>query len=271
MTTLPPKSNQSRRAGDREEPELVRHVREFPSLSGDRMLRSTIFEKGIVRLTEGFFSPDKVGESPTLEPTSYALRWQGMHEAYDDHGYSTACGVLFDAGLWRFDRARWDTLVAQSKLRTSPAIWQLVEAAIDPTPMDEDGAIADALLVAVWAELFTEPLSDIWLAAMAMHAREIEGNDFAFGYFTAQLDHRKAAEADYVRGRKSVDSGKRGGAARKFAAAPRTLHILSEMQKLVDRGHSARRAAELVAKKGIGASTEANKKLWARHSKKVET
>jgi hypothetical protein len=254
------------------EPSLVSQTHEIPALFGDRMLRSTEFARGVVRLTESFVSLAPTHLATETPPTEFGLHWQGMHQTDSDHGYSVACGVLSEAGLWLLDATRRKSLAREVNARVSPAIWRLLEARIDPDPMDDDAvAMSDTLLVAVWAELFAEPLTDIWLAAMAMHAHHVERNDFAFGYLIAQIDHRRATESDFLRGKKSVDSGKLGGAARKSATAARTRKTIAEMRNLVGRGMSVRRAAELVAKRGVGASTEANKKLWNRHLNKVGT
>lgn len=251
--------------------ELTEEVREIPSLDGTRILRSTLLERGIVRLRErsiGHGDPD--GRPFEIDRSQFGLRYQAMDEADSDHGYSTACGVLMDKGLWLLNRGQWDAIVRAVKTRVAPEIWPLVEAQIDPTPFDEEGTISDTLLVTVWAELFAEPLSDVWLAAMAMHAHR-EGNDFAFGYFIAQIDARQEAERDFLRGQKSVASGKLGGAARKAVTSANSRRTLTEMEKFVQRGLSVRRAAELASKRGWGASTEANRKLWNRHAKKVGT
>jgi hypothetical protein len=90
-------------------------------------------------------------------------------------------------------------------------------------------------------------------------------NDFAFGYLTAQLDHRQATEEDYIRGRKSVISGKAGGEAKAKSHQHTTKQVLSEMSRLITAGHSASRAATITANTGMGTPALANRKLWHRH------
>ena len=93
--------------------------------------------------------------------------------------------------------------------------------------------------MAWWVELFIEPLSDVWLAAMALHAQS-EDNDFAFGYLIAQIDRRHEVEPDFLRGKKSVESGRAGGNAKARLRLPASENILSEMRQLVAKGSTVR-------------------------------
>lgn len=46
-------------------------------------------------------------------------------------------------------------------------------------------------------------------------------------------------------------------------------HILDEMKRQIDAGHTANSAGTILSKKGVGKSAGANAKLWGRHRKKV--
>lgn len=76
----------------------------------------------------------------------------------------------------------------------------------------------------------------------------------------------KPFESHALRGIKTIEAAAEGGRNRKGKRSSKSAAILAEMQKLIDAGHSKARAAELAAQKGLGASKEANIKLYGRSS-----
>ena len=233
-------------------------------------MRSVNYAKGAVRLSEFFGVVDPPPPHDRKARTSsFGLRWQGMSELVADHGMATISGILIDADLWILDPARREELLAEVKGRVSELVWETISELVRPPEANEgEDDIRDPLIVGLWAELFAEPLSDLWLAAMAYHAYYGERNDFAFGYLTAQLDLRRETEEDFLRGRKSVESGKAGAEIRASNSRSKTERILREMRRLIESGHPVRRAATIVAGVRIGTSADANRKLWDRHSEK---
>jgi len=254
-----------------DEQPLAMKSRDLPSLSDGLVMRSVKYAKGAVRLSEFYgvgACPASDDGEPPLEPT-FALRWQGMTELDSDHGMSIICGTLMDADLWILRPSRRNELFLQVKGRLNESSWAQVSESLRQTATEEDeDDVRDVVLVGLWAELFAEPLSDLWLAAMAYHAYFVERNDFAFGYLTAQLDQRRETEKDFLRGRKSVESGRAGAEIRAKHSHAETERVLREIKRLVQRGHSISRAASIAAHGGVGSSPSANRKLWERHSKK---
>jgi hypothetical protein len=258
-----------RKRGD-EQPLAIKST-EMPGLSSGLVMRSVNYAKGAVRLSQfyGVGAPPPSHEGKLPHPPSFALRWQGMMELDSDHGMSIICGILVDADLWILKPARRNELLSQVKARLNENIWAMISESLRPPAIEEgEDDIRDVIIVGLWAELFAEPLSDLWLAAMAYHAFYAERNDFAFGYLTAQLDQRRETEEDFLRGRKSVESGKVGAEIRAKHSHAETERVLWEIKRLIERGHSISRAASIAAHGGVGTSASANRKLWDRHSKK---
>jgi hypothetical protein len=244
---------------------------EMPSLSSGLAMRSVNYAKGAVRLSEfyGVGAPLPSSEGKLPRPPSFALRWQGMMELDSDHGMSIICGILMDADLWILKPDRREELLSQVKTRLNENMLAMISESLRPPAIEEgEDDIRDVIIVGLWAERFAEPLSDLWLAAMAYHAYYAERNDFAFGYLTAQLDQRRETEEDFLRGRKSVESGKVGAQIRAKRSHAETERVLRELKRLIAGGHSISRAASIAADGGIGSSASANRKLWDRHSKK---
>ena len=103
-----------------------------------------------------------------------------------------------------------------------------------------------------------------WLQAFA---EEITALAFHAGVETrAALG--KAVEADAVRGKKVITAASQGGRMRVQSMSPRTKEIIAFMKTKVGRGTTVRSAASLAEKAGLGASIDANLKLWNRHHKK---
>lgn len=103
--------------------------------------------------------------------------------------------------------------------------------------------------------------------------------DMAAGFaFQAGQDWERALmkwrwEPHALRGEVIIRGASEGGKARRVAMYPRTKKILEYMAQHIDAGESIANAARLVFVKGgpehlLGASAEANRKLWSRHRKK---
>ena len=121
-----------------------------------------------------------------------------------------------------------------------------------------------------------------WLAVvcymnwvLACHHATIESPAFAVAHhvFLAGATARELELAllnreHAARGRITVAAAKAGGEIRSAEFEPRTRAVLAEMERLVGNGKSIALAAELTAKRGIGASTAANRALWYRSTKK---
>lgn len=60
------------------------------------------------------------------------------------------------------------------------------------------------------------------------------------------------------------EGAKLGGGKRAGKFKPEASKTIAEMERLVKKGISVKRAGELVAKQGHGTSAEANRKLWTR-------
>ena len=135
-----------------------------------------------------------------------------MCELEADHGTSVILPILDDAGLSLLTPEELDELTAEIRKQVSPETWRRIEVHL--ADIEKRGLDRETFVIALWAELFVEPLSDIWLAAMAQHAYFVENDDFAFGYLTAQLDRRQEVESHFLRGKKLVESGRSGGRAR---------------------------------------------------------
>jgi hypothetical protein len=74
--------------------------------------------------------------------------------------------------------------------------------------------------------------------------------------------------ADAMRGRTNVQAARSGAEARARELADQTQVVLTAMKTQVAAGKSISRAATIVFRSGLGASPEANRKLWTRHRAK---
>lgn len=68
-------------------------------------------------------------------------------------------------------------------------------------------------------------------------------------------------------GKAYLDASATGAAMRRGTTEPHVLAALAEMDRLTSEGHSASRAAELAAERGIGASRSANLAAWNRRNR----
>lgn len=120
------------------------------------------------------------------------------------------------------------------------------------------------LILEVAATHFLPPLTRLWYAANLMSLYYIHYDDIAFGYLWAEYNIRLRHEADAIRGVKTKASAGKGARARNSDFAPKRTEVLVEVQRLIDAGHSVSRASELAYSNGVGASAEANRKLYYR-------
>lgn len=117
----------------------------------------------------------------------------------------------------------------------------------------------------VAAAHFVEPLCRLWYAANMLSLYFAHQDDLATGYFWAEYNMRLEHETNSLRGAVTVDAASKGGVERSRAYEAKRFTILASMQRFVDKGHTAARAAELTAKDGVGTSSSANAKLWTRY------
>lgn len=75
------------------------------------------------------------------------------------------------------------------------------------------------------------------------------------------------ARPDMERGQSTVKAASAGGEQRARGYHARNSVIIREIEKLKATGHSAKRAAELTAKRGFGTSAAANLAVWNRRDK----
>jgi hypothetical protein len=128
----------------------------------------------------------------------------------------------------------------------------------------------------------TEPFSELWYAGkigfqcwnlLTWH-RENGPNEIALsqtlylGRLLAEAEWRTAFKPSIVTGQDVRSGAKLGGEMRAEKFAPQTAVVIKEIRILKEQGHTISRAAELVAKRGIGTSADANRKLWSRHKDK---
>jgi len=85
------------------------------------------------------------------------------------------------------------------------------------------------------------------------------------GSLMTDWDWRRNHKSSIVTGRPVRGGAKRGGEMRRNKLAPQTRERITAMRRLIKKGHSVTRAAELVSKDGFG-TKEGNRKLWKRHA-----
>lgn len=236
------------------------------------VMHSHALQKGIFHFTRQFFLPEGSDrpDPSRIAKDDLALPWQSLRELDADHGMSVTYQILIDAGFVSLrDEKSTAEISAEIQTKIGEENWRRVEAHLDRLGYKQDkNGRRRTFLIACWTDLFEEPFSDLWLAAMAHHAYYVLEDDFAFGYLTALLDQRAQNERDYLRGKKGLDSARAGGRARAAKVRSDSDLRLGKMRGLVDAGHSVSRAAELTCRAGLGPSKSANAKLWHRHARK---
>jgi hypothetical protein len=131
-------------------------------------------------------------------------------------------------------------------------------------------------------DLSSDPFSELWYAGKIGHEcwnllskhRERGPNEIALaqalylGRLLTEADWRAAFKPSIVTGKDVRSGAKLGGEMRAGKVAPQTAVVIKEIRILKEQGHTISRAAELVAKRGVGKSAEANRRLWSRHKDK---
>jgi hypothetical protein len=238
---------------------LTKKVEELHAIQSGHTGIATEYSRGIVTLSRDTWSALPAETPPKMTSAMFALEYEHMNELHSELGYAEISGPLIKAGLWMLGPENRQRLVEEIKSELSAAVFEALSHRLDPAIPGHD-----PFIIGLWAELFEEPLTDLWLAAMAYHAQYV-GNEFAYGYLTAMLSQRKMAESDVIRGRKTMESSRTGGAARGRLTQAGTQRVLTSMSELIAKGHSVNRAAALTADRGVGTSSGANRKLWLRH------
>ncbi len=253
-----------------EKPPVVVSEETLPGLAEGQTFRKSQFSRGAVQFST--FVPDAPIPEWTEEERAkhdVLLKWQSYVELCDDHGQAVTFGALFDAGFLRGGDRSPTALAAEIKAEIGDVAWQGVEKHLSKLSNENDECRhRETFLIACWAELFSEPYEELWLAAMAHHAYYVEENDFAFGYLTALLDQKRENETHFLRGKKTPESAHAGGLARRQQTTDKTRKVIHFMKPYVADGHSIANAARLAFKAGQGSSADANRKAWTRHYKK---
>jgi hypothetical protein len=243
---------------------------EGPSpLNKETTFRSVKYAKGSVNFSElHFLPPPHTAEDSFATADGIDLQWQGLRELKADHGLFAIFDILRAEGF-SGSEIEGAALAKEVKEKVSPKVWRVIQRMLssldDVHNRSGQGTI---LLTALWAEIYADPFEELWLAAMAQHAYFVEESDFAFGYLTALIDQKRNIESHFLRGKKSVESGKLGGAARSASLRARTDRTLAEIERLLHEGLSLARSAHLAHRNGYGTSPSANARLWNRHTPK---
>lgn len=212
----------------------------------------------------------KPSENAAIEPRSAAtigLTYQAFCELQADHGDAITYGILGNAGLLLLSDAKRATLRQELFEASDPKVHDKLAKLL--TRCEAQG-VYDSALTAYWAEIKAQQLSDLWLAAMARYALEVEGNEFAFGYLSSLLDARHNHEADALRGKATQAAAAAGGRRRSLNRDTKTRSILLEMKHYIDRGRTVTDAARFAHKNGHGKSEAANRAVWYRRSDKPD-
>jgi hypothetical protein len=228
-------------------------------------MRSVSLERGSVRFSE-LSSTETLPAISAVSQTAehgFALQWESFTQLDADHGLLVINSILREAGLTNLPPPELDELIEEIRLKVGPKRWSEIGACL--TSIDKLGQDREALIVAVWTDLFVEKLSDVWLAAMAQYAYYVKEADYAFGYLTAQLNRRQEFELHFIRGKKIVENARMGGHTKASRSARTTDGVLREMRQLVANGMKVGKAAELAFRKGKGTSPGANVRLFNRH------
>lgn len=113
-----------------------------------------------------------------------------------------------------------------------------------------------------------QPLSRLWYAISMMSLYYCHRDDLRLGYLWAEYQMRMRLEKDTLRGEAVVRSARRGGHSRGESRRASSEAIIAAMKDRISAGHSVANAARQTHKVGLGASPEANRKLWMRHRRK---
>lgn len=132
----------------------------------------------------------------------------------------------------------------------------------------EFGENWEARIAELAALQLVQPLSRLWYAINMKALYYCHRNDLRLGYLWAEYRMRMRLEKDTLRGETVVKSARSGGLSRGESKRASSLAIIAAMKGRVSAGQSIANAARQTHRDGLGASPEANRKLWARHSRK---
>lgn len=113
-----------------------------------------------------------------------------------------------------------------------------------------------------------QPLTRLWYAVNMMALYYCHHDDLRLGYLWAEYRMRMRIEKDAIRGEVVVRSAKSGGLSRGLSKKASSQGIIAAMKGRVAAGQSIANAARQTYRDGLGASPEANRKLWTRHHRK---
>lgn len=106
----------------------------------------------------------------------------------------------------------------------------------------------------------TEPISDYEIFGILREVMAF-GDTWSEGNFI--INHGDNA----ITGQKYRKKSDEGAQKRRGDLSEHTPQVLQMMANLIEKGHTRKNAARMVAEKGIGSGAEANRKLWRRHEK----
>lgn len=245
----------------------------FESVDGVLSSTTTTLFKGAVQFTKTSYSPElaflyeKTPQSEGDSPPKLTLDWQSYSELDTEHGMFLVYEILFSEDFGNLTKRSIENMSTQIAQKVGDQSWKTIEKHLKG--FGNETELQKVFLQATWAELFAEPLEELWLAAMAQHAFFVLEDDFAFGYLIAMLDQKlNNNESHLLRGKKNIESAKLGGQAKARMQLETTKNTLQEMARLIQDGQTIARSATLAHKNGFGSSETANKRLWTRHSKK---
>jgi hypothetical protein len=248
---------------------LPEDVRQKFSLPEGFTIRSVRYKKGSIRFSESYSLQRPLPPAPESYKAENNLGLPRLHELNADHGLSIIFRILKDANLSQLTSKKINKLITDIRSRVSPEKW--TEIRLQLAHIKKLGQDRETFVVSLWADLFFQPFSDLWLAAVAQRAHYVEEDDYAFGYLTAQLDRRGEFESHYIRGQAIYENARRGGEIRASQKAPGSQRILTFMRRLVNDGQSVKKAARSAYDQKLGSSPEANRRLWNRHKNKHGT
>ena len=241
--------------------------REFPSLSGAQNWKEVTYERGVAQFTmfTALKADDKIPKGSNVS-SDRKLSYRFLSELKMDHGFSLTYGILHNAGFYNDGPTEFSSLLKEIFQRLDVSAGRYVKQKIARlNRSDPDEEMSKVFTIAVWAELFEEKFTDVWLAAMAQHAYFIDHDDYAFGYLISGIDHRHRTETHFLRGKIGLESAQAGGLARAAKHRATTEKTLSEIARRLKAKHSLARAADLAYQAGFGSGKLANIKLWNRH------
>jgi hypothetical protein len=179
-----------------------------------------------------------------------------------------------------------ELIVSSLKAKYLPPFWPIIEelARDCDEVLAREGFPKAAELVASGAdgqwryqEQHIEPLTDCWYAAeignlcwhvsqdkAATHELQLR-RIMEIGVMVNDSGWREKYKGHTVRGIGTLQAAKDGAEKRRELFEPQTQAVLAEMGRLVEQGHSIKRAAALTAQRGIGKSEVANRALWYQY------